>query len=374
MKAAVYLGDGRLAVQDVPTPRPAPGEVLVRVDSNTICGTDLRIASGAKSKGVHPPVVLGHELAGTVAEVGSGVTSFRPGARVGMTPSVACNTCYQCQRGRFHLCVRARVLGHDIDGGLAEYFLVPADAVAVGNLVTAPDFLAPEEISLAEPLSCVLHGQTLMGLSVNDVVLVVGGGAIGQLHAQLAKVLGASTVIVSEPVASRRDLALRLGADLAVDPTQGDLDAVVADATDGRGADGVIVCIGVPQLVNGALAAAAQRGRVSLFAGFPKDVSASIDANLVHYRELVVTGSSNSTTVEYADALRLIAERRVDVASLVTHRLPLADIDSALAVAGSPDAVKVAVLPGAGDPEPSTPDHSAPGQPAPDQSDTKDHH
>jgi len=346
VKAAVYLGDGNLTVKDVPTPRVAPGEVLVKVDSNTICGTDLRIASGVKSKGVHPPVVLGHELAGTVVELGAGVSSLQTGDKVGMTPSVACNACYQCQRGHFHLCARARVLGHDIDGGLAEYFLVPQDAVANGNLVKAPDFLAPEEISLAEPLSCVLHGQALMGLSVNDVVVIVGGGAIGQLHAQLARVRGAATVIVSEPVESRRELALRLGADLAVDPTQVDLDAVVADATDGHGADGVIVCIGVPKLVNGALSAAGQHGKVSLFAGFPKDVRADIDANLIHYRELVVTGSSNSTTVEYRDALRLIADRKIDVASLVTHRMSLTDIDTALAAAGSPQAVKVAVLPG----------------------------
>jgi len=345
VQAAVYAGDGELTVTEVPTPTPGPGEVLVRVEANTICGTDLRIARGLKTKGIRVPVVLGHELAGTVTEVGAGVDPGWVGTKVGMTPTIACHACRQCQLGNPHLCANARVLGHDVDGGLADYFLVPAEGVTGGNLVAAPDHLQPEEIALAEPLSCVLHGQEIMGLGLNDVVVVVGGGAIGQLHAQVARARGARTVIVSEPVESRRRTALQLGADLVVDPTTEDLAAVVAEATDGRGADAVIVCIGVPQLVNGALAVAGQRGAVCLFAGFPSDVLAGIDANLIHYRELRVTGSSNSTTTEYRDALRLIADGRVDVASLVTHRYSVDQIDTALATAGAPEALKVAVVP-----------------------------
>lgn len=345
MRAAIYYGGGDLRVEAIDTPIPGAGEVLVRVGSNTICGTDLRIAAGAKTKGVHPPVVLGHEVSGTVAAIGSAVIALNVGDFVGMTPSVACNHCRQCQLGRANLCAHAQVLGHDIDGGLAEYLLVPVAAVNNGNLVEAARMLLPEEASLAEPLSCVLHGQELMGLGLNDVVVIIGGGAIGQLHAQVARARGARTVIVSEPVASRRDLALRLGADIVVDPLSEDLTATVDKATDGLGADAVIVCIGVPALVNGALSVAGQRAKVSLFAGFPSGVSAGIDPNLIHYRELRVTGSSNSTISEYRDALRLIADGRVDVKSMVTHRFPLADIAEALKMAESPDALKVAVLP-----------------------------
>lgn len=345
MKAAVYAGAGDFAVREVPTPVPAAGEILVRVDANTICGTDLRIARGLKSKGVETPVVLGHELAGTVEAVGAGVEGFPVGAKVGMTPSTSCGGCRQCQLGNLNLCGNAKVLGHDVDGGLAEFFLVPARAVAQGNLVLAPDDLSAPEIALAEPLSCVLHGQELMGLGLGEVVVVVGGGAIGQLHAQAARARGARTVIVSEPVASRRRVALELGADIVVDPTTEDLRAVVDAASDGRGADSVIVCIGVPQVVNGALAVAAQRGKVCLFAGFPVDVPAAIDANLVHYKEIAVTGSSNSTTAEYREAIALISSGRVDVASLVTHTFPLDDIAAALAAAESPEALKVCVVP-----------------------------
>lgn len=346
MQAAVYEGSGKLTVKDIATPMPGPGEVLIRVDSDTICGTDLRIASGTKSKGVYPPVVLGHELAGTVHQLGDGVTGLQIGDRVGMTPSIACTTCKQCQLGNYNLCAKAQILGHDVDGGLAEYFLASAQAVAEGNLVPAPAGLAPEEVSLAEPLSCVLHGQELMGLAKGDVVVVIGGGAIGQMHAQVARVRGAKTVIVSEPVQTRRELALKLGADIVVDPTKEDLAAIVDQITGGAGADAMIVCIGVPGLVGGALQIAGQRAKVCLFAGFPNGVPSEIDPNIVHYRELKITGSSNSTVQEYRDALQLIAKGGVDVKSLITHRFPLEQIEQALAMAVAPDALKVAVIPG----------------------------
>lgn len=347
MRAVQYRGAGRIEVVEVDTPSPGPGEVLVRVASNTICGTDLRIASGAKSKGVRDGVVLGHETAGTVAEVGDGVEGLRVGDRVGMAPSVVCGHCDMCRRGASNLCRVAQVLGHDLDGGLAEHLLVPRSAVAAGNLAVVSDAVPFEQISLAEPLSCVLHAQGLFGVDVDDVVLVLGGGAIGLLHAQLAKVSGARTVIVSEPVASRRALAVRLGVDVVVDPTTEDLPAVVADLTGGVGADAVVVCIGVPALVDQALSLARFRGRVNFFAGFPKDRPSQVDPNRIHYGELTVTGSSNSTIDDHRAAVRLIEGGRVDVGALVTHTYPLEEVHAALATAGSAEAVKVAVLPGA---------------------------
>lgn len=345
MKAAVYAGDARVDVREVDHPAVGPGNVLVRMKSDTICGTDLRIASGAKSKGVRIPIVLGHETAGVVEEVGADVAGLHTGDRVGMAPSVVCTRCDMCHRGVFNLCRNARVLGHDLDGGLAEFLLVPADGVRQGNLtVVAPD-VPFESISLAEPLSCVLHAQTIIGIGVDDVVLVVGGGAIGLLHAQLAKASGARTVIVSEPVASRRRLASRLGVDIVVDPMTEDLDGIVRGVSDGAGADVVIVCIGVPALADSALGSARLRGKVNFFAGFPADRKSEVDPNRIHYGELTVTGSSNSTIDDYRAALRLIESGRINVASLVTHRFPLQHIEQALAMAGSPDAVKVAVLP-----------------------------
>lgn len=346
MRAAVYEGSGQVAVRDVELPVPGEGEVLVRVASNTICGTDLRIASGAKSKGVRVPVVLGHESAGVVERVGRGVDRVRVGDHVGVAPSVVCGTCDMCRRGAANLCRTAQVLGHDLDGGLAEHMLVSARAVAGGNLVVAAPEVPFEQVSLAEPLSCVLHAQRLYRVEVDDVVLVVGGGAIGLMHAQLARVAGARTVVVSEPVASRRALATRLGVDVVVDPVHEDLPAIMADLTDGVGADVVVLCIGVPALVDQALAGARHRGRVNFFAGFPKDRLSEVDPNRIHYGELTVTGSSNSTVDDHRAAVRLVERGRVDVGSLVTHSFGLDEVDQALVAAASPEAVKVVVRPG----------------------------
>ncbi len=345
MKAAVFRGPGSLELEERSIPAPGDGEVVVRVHSNTICGTDLRIANGSKTKGILLPRVLGHELAGEVSAIGNGVTQVAVGDRVGMTPSVSCLVCDQCQSGRSNLCPNAEVLGHQIDGGLAEYILVPAPAVRAGNLAVALPEVPYEAISLAEPLSCVINGQAFLEIDIDQVVLIIGGGAIGLLHAQLAKASGARTVILSEPVASRRELAQRLGVDVTLDPTTEDLAAIVSEHTDGAGADVVIVCIGVPALVNTALASAKPRGRVSLFAGFPPGTPAPIDANLIHYRELFVVGSSNSTTHDYRRALRLIESGQIDVLSLVTHRFELDQIAEAFAAASYPDALKVTVQP-----------------------------
>jgi L-iditol 2-dehydrogenase len=343
--AALYTGEGNLSVQEVTRPKVGEGEVLVRVEANSICGTDMRIASGAKSKGVSLPRILGHEVAGVIEEVGRGVTSLAVGDRVGIAPTMNCFSCEMCLAGVFNLCTSASVLGHEIDGGLAEFIVVARGAVTAGNLVVAPSGLSAEEVALAEPLSCVVHGQGIIGVKVDDVVLIIGGGAIGQLHAQLAKVSGARLVIVSEPVASRRLMAKELGADIVVDPISEDLKAIVSNATNGLGADVVIVCIGIPQLLNDAFDLARRRGKVNLFAGFPSGAMAQVDANLIHYKELSISGSSNSTISEYKQALRLISTGRVKVAPLVTHRFSLTMIDEALAAAASPEALKVVVLP-----------------------------
>lgn len=345
MRAIVYLGDGQFEIRDVPTPSPGPGEVLVRVEANTICGTDLRIVSGAKRSGVFPPVILGHEAAGTVVEVGEGFDRLAVGDRVGVTPSVPCSWCWACLRGHFHLCLNVKVLGHAVDGGLAEYFLAPAQGVSSGMLVKAPQELDAAEIALAEPLSCVLHGQRILSTTIGDVVVVLGGGPIGQLHAQLARVNGARTVIMSEPVESRRNLGLSLGVDVAIDPAVDDLRAAVDEATDGMGADVVVVCVGVPELVSTAVSIARQRARISLFAGFPPGSTSPVDANAIHYREIVLTGSSNSTAVDYGAALDLIASRRVDVRPLISHRFSLDSFAEGVRTAGDPEAMKVAITP-----------------------------
>lgn len=345
MRAVIYKAPGDVDVMDVARPVPGEGDVLLKVLSNTICGTDLRIAKGIKRKGVIAPRVLGHEVAGEIVELGAGVKGFAVGDTVGLSPTFSCGSCTECQRGLFHLCRNAKVLGHQTDGGLADFLLVPAKAVRDGVMVTYSVTTDPVAISLAEPLSCVIHGQRFLGIGLGDVVVVIGGGAIGLMHASLAKLGGASTVILSEPVQFRRDIAREFGADVTVDPTTENLAQIVADHTNGDGADVVIVCIGVPALVNEALSLARKHARVSLFAGFPTDERTEIDSNLVHYKELTLLGSSNSNVVDYQQAISLIESGAIDTGRLVTHRFTVDQYQDAVDMISDPQALKVAIIP-----------------------------
>jgi L-iditol 2-dehydrogenase len=347
MLAARLRAVDDLRVEEVPTPSAGPGEVLVEVGANTICGTDLRIVHGTKTSFVALPVVPGHEAAGRVAEVGAGVTGYRPDDRVALLPAIPCRRCWTCRQDMENLCVDPgrRILGYAVDGGMAEFMLVPADAVAAGCLFVARSDLPYEQLAMAEPLGSVVGGQRRTRIPFGGTVLVMGAGPIGLLHLQLALLQGARTVIVSQRSATRRALAQRLGA-VAVDPTADDLAAVVAEATDGRGVDVAFICIGVPALVDEAMRLTRIGGTVDVFAGMAGEGRSEISANLLHYRQLTLTGSSDIRRADYATSLALVESGRIDTASLVTHRFGLADVDAALRAASDGSAVKVAVLPG----------------------------
>jgi L-iditol 2-dehydrogenase len=347
MLAAVLHGPDDLRLEKRPTPAPGPGELLVRVGATTICGTDLRILRGEKTSGVQPGTVLGHEVAGHVAEAGPGVEGYDRDQPVAIAPVIPCGHCWECVHGMENMCAALHIVGYDVDGGLAEHVLVPAEAVTAGIVVKAGVELPSEQLALAEPLSCVVNGQRRSNVRAGSNVLILGAGPIGLLHLQLARLSGADSVIVSEPSAVRRAHAERLGATAAVDPTSEDLTLATMDATGGVGADAAIVCIGVPELVNQAVELARPGGTVNIFAGLKGTGSAALDGNRIHYKELVVTGTSNSRRAEYALALRMIETGRIDTAAMITHRFPLGSVVEAIQTVTDREAVKVAVLPGA---------------------------
>ncbi|MEJ7872771.1 MAG: alcohol dehydrogenase catalytic domain-containing protein, partial [Rubrobacteraceae bacterium] len=233
MLAAVFRGPGELEVAEIDTPRIGPDEVLVKVGANTVCGTDVRILRGEKTRGIAHPVVLGHELAGHVAEVGENVRGYELGAPVVMAPAMACHHCFFCKRGMENLCLNKKIMGNIVDGGLAEYVRIPADAVRAGNLFVAGEDLPSEYLALAEPLACCINGQENYRVNLDDAVLIMGAGPIGLFHLRLALLAGAGTVIVSNRSEARRNFASELGAHVTVDPTSEDLWEVVAEHTDG---------------------------------------------------------------------------------------------------------------------------------------------
>lgn len=345
MLAAVFNGPGDVEVKEVPTPEIGWGEVLVEVGANTVCGTDVRILRGEKTAGISPPTVLGHEFAGRVAVVGDGVVGYEVGTPVAMAPIVPCRRCFYCQKDMENACENRKAMGEEIDGGLSQFVRVPAAAVQAGCLFAAREDLPPEQLALAEPLSCCVYGQRRSRVGLDDTVLVMGAGPIGFFHVQLALLAGARTVIVSEPSQRRRDFATALGAQFVVDPTSEDLSGVVAEATDGRGADAVIICIGLPGLVTQSFELARKGGRVNVFAGPSGEGRADIAFDLIHYNELEITGSSGSRRSDFEVALRLIESGRVKADQMVTHRFPLKEAVQAINAAAGGQGVKVAVMP-----------------------------
>lgn len=345
MIAAVFRGPGELEVAEIETPEIGPDEVLVKVGANTVCGTDVRILRGEKTRGIGRDVVLGHEISGRVAEVGSDVCGYEVGQPVVMAPAIACLRCFYCKRGMENLCLCKRIVGNVEDGGLAEYVRIPADAVAAGNLFVAHKDLPPERLALAEPLACCVNGLENYRVEVDDVVLVVGAGPIGLFHLQLALLAGARTVIVSNRSEGRRVFAAQFGAHVTVDPTAEELAEVVAEHTDGLGVDVAVICVGRPQLVNDALRVTRKGGRVNVFAGLAGEGWAEVEANRIHYNELVITGASDSRRRDYDTALRLIESGRIAAGRMVTHRFPLAQAEKAIETSADGEGIKVAVMP-----------------------------
>ncbi|WP_029032317.1 zinc-dependent dehydrogenase [Salinarimonas rosea] len=343
MFAGIFKAPGDVAYAEVATPKAGSGELLVRVKAATICGTDIRIYRGRKTKGVRTPSILGHEFSGEVVDVGAGVVGFSVGDAVCMDPVIPCLKCAYCKAGRENLCAFRTAIGYEFDGAFAEHIRIPATGVASGNVYKIAPGLSWEKAALAEPLACCINGQENAQIAMGDDVVVLGTGPIGMMHVQLAKAAGARRVVVSEPSQMRREMALRLGADVTVDPRSEDLGAVVRRETDGLGASVVIIAIGMPALANDALALVRKTGRVNLFAGFSKGDMPAIDVNLIHYNEILVSGASALTRRQYEKALRLIESGTIKVEDLVTHRFPLADIGEAIRVAESGTGIKVAI-------------------------------
>ena len=343
MRAAVLTEPNRISLASVSDPTSREGDVMIRVRAATICGTDIRILRGSKTAGVRYPSVLGHEFAGEIVDTG-GHASLSIGDRVGVCPAISCGHCYRCKHGMENLCAEGQNVGYEIDGAFAELIRIPAAAVQAGNIRHLPAQMSYDEAAVVEPFACVVNGQNRVKLSGADSVVIVGAGPIGQLHVRLARLRGATRIIVSDPNVRRHAAALAGGADVMINPTAEDLVERVREETAGRGADVVICAIGVPALARQVTDLAAHGGRISLFAGFSKGVTAEMDVNAIHYNELTVTGAFGLSRRDFDLAFDLVASGRFDVKSLVTHRFPLEDAVDAFATAESGDAIKVAIL------------------------------
>lgn len=345
MKAAVLHAPNDMRLQSVADPVLQQGDMLLRMRAATICGTDVRIFRGRKTRGVRYPSILGHEFVGEVVETG-GNAGWSDGDLVCVCPAMACGQCGPCRNGVSNLCASLVAYGYELDGGFAELIRVPRSAVIEGNVMRLPAGLDPVLAALAEPLACVINGQDLIGINSGETVVVLGTGPIGLLHIMLARNRGAAMVVAGQRSLHRREAARAAGADMAIDPQAEDMAARVRDATGGRGADVVIVAAGSADLANLAMRLVRPRGRVSLFAGFPAGVETGFDLNALHYGEIIVTGAFGLTLAQFTLALDLIASGKLPVQSLISHRLALDDAMAAFQIAEQGAALKVAVISG----------------------------
>ncbi len=346
MLAAQLRAPNDMTVSEVPMPKAGDGEFVMKVKAASICGTDVRIYRGKKTKGIRYPSTIGHEFSGEIVEIGNGVKSFAVGDRVSVDPVIPCHGCAYCLRGMENVCANRTAIGYEYEGAFAEYILIPKPAVEGGHVYKIPEGVSWGAAALAEPLACCINGQEKVNIQMGDTVVVIGTGPIGLMQVKLAKAKGAGTVIVSELHDHRRQTALDCGADIAVNPEKADLDAVVKSATDGIGADVVIMAIGIPSLVKPAIALARKGGRVSLFAGFTAGVSAEIDPNVIHYNELIVTGASALKRSDYATAVQMVAKKEFGADQLISHEFSLQEIDKAFEIAeAGTSSIKVVITP-----------------------------
>ena len=347
MLALEYQAPRTLGLTDIPAPGAGDGEIVVDVLAAGICGTDLKIFRGEHRLYPEGTVrVPGHEFVGRIRENRSERHDLTVGTLVAVAPNIGCGHCVACAGGRSNLCSFYESVGLTIDGGFAESVLVPRRAVEQGNVIPVPDGLDPLVAVLMEPLAAVLRGFNAVDLHAGESVVVIGAGPIGLLSVVLARRLGASRVLVSQTSASRRALAVEFGADVTIDPRGEDLVTRVLEETDAAGADCVIVATPAPGVFTDALRLAALGGRVNYFAGLPSGRGeVTIDANLVHYRELRVTGSTANTTQDCIDALAILDDDPEAFRPLVTNRFALADGVQAFSASADGSELKVVVEP-----------------------------
>ena len=210
MKAVILNGPNNFDVTELPKPEIGDGDILLEMKKAAICGTDMRILAGTKTKGVRYPSVIGHEMCGVIAEVGKDVKGYEVGEKVSIANVIPCGSCPACLAGRENACMNRKAIGYEFDGGFEEYIRIPEIAIKSGNVVKLPEDVSFTAGALIEPLACCIRGLKNAGTGFNDTVLIVGAGPIGLMHMQLAKIAGAKEVIVSEPNEMRREVALEL--------------------------------------------------------------------------------------------------------------------------------------------------------------------
>jgi L-iditol 2-dehydrogenase len=347
MRAAVYRGVNDVRVETVPVPKIGTGELLVRVHTCGICGTDLKkISSGSHSA----PRIFGHETSGVVAAVGEGVSQFQPGDRVVVFHHIPCGECYYCLHKTFAQCETYKKVGctagfEPSGGGFAEYVRV-MDWIVDHGTVRIPDGISFEQACFVEPVNTCMKGIETLQLMPGESVLVIGQGPIGIMLSTLAKRSGA-TVVTSDLYPQRLTISKSFGLENGIDASRADTVKIVREQTEGRGADAAIVAVGGNGLIRTAMDAVRPGGRVLLFAQTVRG-EATIDPAAICVDEKRLLGSYSASVELQKESVRFVMSREMDLEGLISHRFSLSDSVEALKLAAhpQPDSMKIVIQAG----------------------------
>jgi len=348
MKAAVLEGIEKIKIIDVPVPEIKADEALLKVEFCGICGTDIKIYKSGYRDSIdeNSRRILGHEVVGTLVDVGEDISFLSKGMRVGIAPSFGCGICYQCISGNPNLCIHPNAFGVTHDGGFAEYMLITSKAISSGNVIPLSDRVSPDVACLAEPLSCCINGHEALGIELADQVLVIGAGPIGIMHLLLSKLNGASRVIVSEINEARIEKLSIFKPDFVINPSRENITERIREITDGHMADKVIVAVSSAQAQNQAIEFAGIKAKILLFAGLAKEQPmVSMDSNQIHYKQLSIFGTTGSNVRQYIRAMNLIESGAIEIEKLISDRIPLSDFAQGLKKAQEGTGMKVLIHP-----------------------------
>ena len=332
-------GPGNVELRDMPEPTAGPAEVKIAIQAAGICGTDLHIYDGEYS--CRPPVIVGHECAGKVVEIGDDVDDVNVGDRVTVIPyAVTCGRCSYCLQGQMALCAERLSIGSGTNGAFAPYLVVPASIVR-----RLPDNLDFDSGALAEPLACCVKAvNEFSEIHVGDVVLVTGPGPIGLLTAQLVKAQGTTVILVGTAADSDRlAMGRALGIDYTFQAETVDIDSVTSELTNGEGVDVLLECSGVPAALRMGLQCVRKQGQITQIGLFGKPFE--LDFERIVYKDLRVAGSFGSSVSSWSRALTLLRQGIVQVAPLISNILPLSEWEQGFRIAHQKEGLKVLLYP-----------------------------
>jgi len=345
LRAAVYFGPGDIRVVERADPAPRADNLVLDVIACAICGTDLKLATIGNPK-FQPDTVIGHELVGRISHAGDQVKGFSVGERVTLATTISCGECPYCNLNLGNMCLNAKPISSVYDGAFAEKMAVPPLALARGCVIKVPDNAPDHAAALGEPLSCAINAQQIAGVKDGDKVVILGGGPLGAIHAEVAKANGAQTVMVVDLDKNRLALLKRLSDIIVIDGGKEDVRAVIDRHTGNLGADVVMMCAPARAAHEQAPTLLRKGGAVSFFASLPKgDSEITLDSRLIHYNELRIVASSDSRPEHVQQAVDFLAAGKIDADAIVTHRVSLVDFHQGIQLMKDKQSLKVLVQP-----------------------------